>query len=391
MTIKQLREKSAAIRERVAAAIKDGDVEGLEREFSAFAENIQEQFLAEAREAELNRDSAVLAQRGVRQLTGEERAYYQAITEAMRSNNPKQALSDVNLVLPKTTIDAVFDDLQSQYPLFSVINFQNTGALVEIILATSGGVAFWGELTAEIVAELSAGFSVLDLTLKKLSGLMLVSNAYLDLGPEWLDRLVRTVLTEAIATGLEDGIVDGDGNLKPLGMTRMLTGDTGGVYPRKTPIEVTSLDPVSVGKILEIISQGPNNKRRVIPNLLMVVNPADYYTKVYPATTVRAADGTFNNNITPYPMTIIPAASVPEGFAVFGLAARYFFGLGNSRGGKLEHSDEYKFLEDIRAYRIKLYGNGRALDENAFVYADITNLQPAVLQVEIIEGNIPEG
>lgn len=75
--------------------------------------------------------------------------------------------------------------------------------------------------------------------------------------------------------------------------------------------------------------------------------------------------------------------AVPSGKAVFGLANRYFFGLGTSKGGKLEYSDEYKFLEDQRVYLIKLYGNGRALDENAFVYVDISNLVPTVQKVEV--------
>ena len=68
-----------------------------------------------------------------------------------------------------------------------------------------------------------------------------------------------------------------------------------------------------------------------------------------------------------------------------GLADRYFMGLGTgtAKGGKIEYSDEYKFLEDQRVYKIKLYGNGRPMDENAFILLDISGLTPYVQQVKV--------
>lgn len=57
-----------------------------------------------------------------------------------------------------------------------------------------------------------------------------------DLGPEWLDNYVRQVLYEALANGLEYGIVTGNGNKEPIGMDRQVGDDvsvTGGVYPQK--------------------------------------------------------------------------------------------------------------------------------------------------------------
>jgi hypothetical protein len=57
-------------------------------------------------------------------------------------------------------------------------------------------------------------------------------------------------------------------------------------------------------------------------------------------------------------------------------------GAGTS-GGKIEYSDEYKFLDDERVYLTKLIGNGRALDNNAFILLDITGLVPAQLQVVV--------
>jgi len=286
-------------------------------------------------------------------------------------------------VLPKTTIDAIFDDLTTNHPLLDAISFQNTGILTEILVSTSTGVAAWGELTATISSELAGAFTMIQLGQMKLSAFIPVAKAMLDIGPAWLDKHVRTLLSEALATQLEAAIVDGDGNNKPLGMTRALTGATDGVYPQKTAVAITSLDPAVFGTLANTISQGPNSKRRAVPEMLMVVNPADYYTKVFPATTPRATDGSYSYDVFPFPVKKIISPAVPAGKAVFGLASRYFFGLGTGKAGKLEYSDEYKFLEDQRVYLIKLYGNGRALDENAFVLADISALVPTIQTVTI--------
>lgn len=58
-------------------------------------------------------------------------------------------------------------------------------------------------------------------------------------------------------------------------------------------------------------------------------------------------------------------------------------GTGTGKGGKIEYSDEYKFLEDQRVYRIKLFGNGRPMDDKAFIYLDISALKPYVQQVHV--------
>lgn len=370
-------------------AVKNNDTEAFAAAFSEFAEAIQEAVLKDARSLIEANDAAILAQRGVRQLTSEETTYYNKVIEAMRSKDPKQAITLIDDVMPKTVIDEIFTHLTENHPLLDAITFQSTGAIVQWIMSTSSGVAGWGELSDTIVDELSGAFSVIELDKKKLTAFIPVSNAMLDLGPAWLDRYVRTLLAEAIAVGLETAIVDGDGKNKPLGMTRQLSGAVDGVYPRKNATAITALDPETYGNILNTLSQAPNNKRRAINSVLLIVNPADYFTKVFPATTPRTTDGGFKNDVFPFPTTVIQSTAVPAGYAVMGLGDRYFMGLGTGtgKGGRIEYSDEYKFLEDQRVYRVKFYGNGRPMDENAFVYLDITGLKPYVQKVEVVNAS----
>lgn len=382
---KEAEQKLAA--EKVKEALKSEDAEALAKVFADFANGIQESIITEARSIAQGADATVLASRGVRQLTSEETKYYQAVIEAMRTSSPQQALSDLNVVMPITTIDAVFDDLVANHPLLGVINFTNTSGLIEFIVNTnSKQLATWGTLTSAIVKELTSGFKKINMTLQKLSAFIPVAKSMLDLGPAWMDKYIRTILAEALYFGVEEGIINGTGKDMPIGMNRQVGEGvtvTDGVYPLKTAVAVTSLDPVTYGTLIGGMAIDAKGNQRVVTEVIMVVNPTDYLTKVMPSTTIRAADGTYVNNVFPFPTKVIQSTEVPTGKAIFGLANRYFMGIGTALSGKIEYSDEYKFLEDERVYLVKMYGHGEPLDNTAFVYADISGLTPAIQEVTV--------
>ena len=127
--------------------------------------------MAEAKGLVQSADNTILTGRGVRALTSTETQYYEGIIDAMKSKDPKQALTLIDDSLPKTVIDAVFEDIAESHPLLSAINFQNTGVLTSIIISVLDGrhMATWGKLCDEIVKELLSGFDTIDLTQKKLS------------------------------------------------------------------------------------------------------------------------------------------------------------------------------------------------------------------------------
>ena len=381
------------VRALMQQAIKDGDSEAFSSAFNQMLQCIQadieqkyEDRLEEVRQAA---DTQVLSARGVRQLTSQERAYYQKFAEAARSKDPKQALVDADLTLPITVMNAVFDDLQTNPPLLSAIQFVNTTGITEMLMSQNGEqVAVWGKLCDEVVKELLAGFVSVNMTLLKLSAFLPVCKAILELGPEWMDDFVRQVLYEALANGLEVGIVTGDGNDMPIGMDRQVGEGvtvTGGVYPEKAAVAVNDFSPATVGNLLSLIAVDPAGKPRTLRDVILVVNPQDYYQKVMPATTIQAGDGTYRNDVLPYPMRVIPSIALPRGKAVFGIGYKYFAGAGMSREGRIEYSDHYQFLEDNRVYLIKLYANGFPMDNNAFLVLDISGLRPATLQVTTLD------
>lgn len=382
-----LKQKKVEIMNRLNQAMKDGNEEAFAQAFTDFTENIQEAVLEEAKGLVQTVDTNVLVGRGVRQLTSEENKYYQKVIDAMKTSSPRQALADLDVVMPKTVIDAVFEDLVETHPLLEAINFQNTSGLIEFLVNTNGKeLASWGTLTSTIVKELTSGFKKLNMGLNKLSAFLPVAKSMLDLGPVWLDRYVRAILGEAISNGLEEGIINGTGKDMPIGMNRQVGEGvtvTDGVYPLKATVAVTSLDPVTYGNLISGIAVGPNGKSRVVNEVVLIVNPVDYLQKIMPATTIRSADGKYVNDVFPFPTKPIQSTQVPVGKAIIGLAKKYFMGIGTAKSGKIEYSDEYRFLEDERVYLVKLYGHGEPLDNTAFVYADISGLEAAVQKVTV--------
>ncbi|MDF2820192.1 MAG: hypothetical protein K0R15_633 [Clostridiales bacterium] len=380
-----LNQKKSEILAKINVAIKEGNEEQFAQAFTEFTENIQEAVMSEAKGLIQSSDSNVLVGRGVRQLTSEENNYYQKVIEAMRSSNPKQSLTELDVVMPITTIDSVFEDLTTSHPLLEVIDFQNTSGLIEFVVNTNGKqLASWGKLTDTIVKELTSGFKKINMGLNKLSAFLPVAKSMLDLGAVWLDRYVRTILAEALAFGLEEAIVNGTGKDMPIGMNRQVgTGVvvTDGVYPLKTTVPVTKLDPITYGALIGGMAVDPNGNARVIDEVIMLVNPTDYLTKIMPATTVRNANGTYVNNVFPFPTKVIQSVQLPVGKAIFGIAKKYFMGIGTAKSGKIEYDDSYKFLEDERTYLVKLYGHGEAKDNNSFTYVDISGLVPTIQEV----------
>lgn len=380
--------EKAKVLEKMNQAITGNDADAFAAAFEELSMNIQENILAEVDLINQQNDTAVLSGRGVRQLTSGEKTYYEKVIEAMKSSSPKQALAELDVVMPKTTIDAVFEDLTTEHPLLNAIQFQNTSGLIEMIVNTNGvELATWSTLCAEITKELTSGFKKVNMGLDKLSAFLPVCKAMLDLGPAWLDRYVRDILQEALYNGLEAGIIAGTGKNQPIGMMKKVGEGvtvTDGVYPDKTATKVTSFDPVSYGALLAKMAKTPKGNTRKVENVILVVNPVDYFTKVMPGTTIMTPQGTYVNNVLPYPTTLIQSTQVPEGKAIIGLAKRYFMGVGTAKSGKIEYSDEYRFLEDERVYLVKLYGHGEPLDNNAFDLLDISALEPAVLKVKTV-------
>lgn len=383
----KINERKTKIAAQLSAAIKANDETAMQAamtDFSSFvAENITEQFTESASVV----DSAILASRGIRQLTSKEKSYYEKMIAAGKSENPKMAITGITDAFPMTIIDDVIGNVKKSHPLLDLIDMRNTSAVIRTIRNKKGKqLGVWGELTSAIAGEVNGAIEVVDNTLLKLTAFIYVPKDLLDYGPEWVDAYVRELLTEVIAVTFETAVVDGDGDKKSIGMNRDISSTASVVankQPKKTAVKVTSLDAVTYGKLLAMMAKDDKDEPRKIENVILVVNPFDYCEKIMPATTVRGTDGTYHNNVLPYPTTIIQSVALNSGEAIIGLAKEYLACVGVGKNGKLEYDDSYKFVEDMRTYIMKLTAYGKASDDNAFKLLDISELKPAVIEVEV--------
>lgn len=421
--------KNSMITEATAALqaafnAEDTTPEAMQGAFEQFAQAIAATVQADFESA--NGDRNILAQRGFRQLTAEENKYYQSLIEAGKSKNPVQTYAGLlsDKVMPTTIIEDVYKDLLAEHPLLAKINFQSVQYLTRWILNDhSVQTAAWGAVNSQIAQQIASAFRTVEITQCKLSAYAVIEKDMLDLGPAFLDNYIRTFLKEALAVALEDAIVTGNGLNMPIGLDRdihqgvSVSSSTG--YPQKTAVALTSFMPKEYGAILAELcetevyytadatgvitpaSTAANSDgspksgytkhggaMRSFDEVTLICNQKDYLSKVMPATTVLNAAGSFTNNIFPFPTDVVRSNRVPTGMAILCLPEEYFFGIGSSKEGTLEYSDDYHFLEDQRVFKIKMHGYGKAWDNTVAILLDISNLVEAYVYIKAADVNV---
>lgn len=384
-----MKQENLEIMQSLRDAMQANDENAMQVALEAFCEGVQQRVIEEAQEMANVTDANILAARGIRQLTGEETKFYQTWIDAHKSGNVKQALANVEGGMPFSIIDTVIEDMREQHELLQYIDFVNAEGAIKMIINTGDvQLATWAKLTSKITKELEGAIDTVDLTQAKLSAFIPVSKDMLALGPKWLDNYVRLILTEASALGLETSIVKGTGKDEPIGMIKDLSGAVvEGVYTDKEKVSLKSLDPETYCGVIAPLAVKPNGGYRAVPQVVLLVNPKDYIAKVSPSALAQAADGTYRNDVFPYPTKTIQTAALDEGEAIVGIGKRYFMAVGAGTSGRLEYSDEYQFLEDNRVYLTKMYGMGRPKDNNSFIPLDISKMKPAPLKVlQVAEG-----
>lgn len=369
------------------AALKAGDETAINAAFEKFNEAVIDTV---RQEAMLN-DSNVLAQRGQRQLTTEERKFYQAWVENAKMPSPNQEFNTIlDGGIPATVIEDVFRNLVNEHPLLEMITFTQVGYLTKWIMHDhTKQAATWGEVTEEIKKEIKSGFKFLELVQCKLSCYAVLPKDLLELpdAPKFLDAYIRTILTEAIASALEAAIVDGNGKNQPTGLMRSIkkgvsfNTETG--YPQKTAVKVKSFLPEEYGKLVAklVKTEAGNYRTLKDDSIALICNPVDYYEKVMPATTVLTSVGSYVGNIFPVPTKAIQSAEVPEGKAILCIPSEYFAAIASAKTGNITFDDSAQFIEDCRVYMIKMFANGKAYDDTVSILLDISALEPAYVTV----------
>lgn len=383
-----IREELKNASKAIFEAYKTNNEEAVTAAFSAYNETIKSLYGDEQLEAIKEQvDNSIITARGLRRITSEEKTYAEALISASNAASPKQALVDVPKAMPTTIIDTIVENIKAEHPLLAAIDFTPSEFNTKMLYNEAGVTkATWGPMTAKIATELSLTVKTMEATACKLTAFLPVPKGFLDYSATYLVNLIISMLTESYGAGLEYGIINGTGKDEPIGMIKDLNGSVvSGVYPDKATKTLTEITPEKYCALVAEVSKNSAGAARNVTEVVFVCNPIDYLEKVCPATTVLTANGTYVNDVFPFPTKVITSEQVVKGKAVLGIAKRFLATIGANKNGAIDYDDSCQFIEDNRVYTIKGYGNGRPKDNTSFVYVDISGLQPKEWRMQLID------
>lgn len=284
----------------------------------------------------------------------------------------KTAPTGVEKLFPQETVDKIFEDMVQAHPLLEQIGLRNAGIRLKFLKSSRSGNAIWGKINGEIQGQLRQEFTEEEAIQSKLTAFVVIPKDAEKFGPAWLQSYVSAQITEAFSTALEAGFLNGDGDNKPIGLARTLTGavDQGKTtYAEKTPqsLKLTFTDSAIVVKELTEVYKYHSTKAdnttpvAVEGNLVMVVNPADAWDVKKQYTSLNA-QGVYITAM-PYNLILVESVAQATGKVTTFVKGRYdaFIGGGIEFG---RYTETYA-LEDLNLYTAKQFAYGKAHDEKA--------------------------
>lgn len=364
MTIKfNKSEKFQNAKAALAKAMQEGSDEEQATAFENYLNELSDSVTAEiGKQAnETAMDRSIIQNRGGNVLTAEETRFFQNAID-------KKGFDD-DSVLPVTTQQRIFDGIVEEHPLLQALGLQDLGAVTRYIYSDAEKNFVWGELFGPIQGQIGAGFREETITQLKLTAFAVVPNDMLELGPEWVERYVRTVAVETISVGLEYGFVNGNGQSQPIGLLKDRNPETGAITDKASSGTLTfapsDRGEVVAGELYEVINalsvDADGKRRRINGRVYMAVNPQDALAVSF-RNTIQTANGQWVTAM-PYNVQVVESEEIPAGRAVFFVQGEYIAVIAG--GYKLKRFDQTLAMEDATLWTIKQFANGRPKDNNA--------------------------
>lgn len=311
-------------------------------------------------------DRSILQQRGQNVLTSEETKFFNAVVE-------QGGFTD-DTILPVTTQVRVFEDLTTEHPLLEAIGLQDLGAVTRFITSDPTKAFVWGNLFGGISGQVNTAFKEEQIGQLKLTAFAAVPTDLEELGPEWVERYVRTLLVETYSVGLEFGFVNGGGSTanQPIGLMKDVAEN--GAVSDKTSSGTLTFAPSDKGEIVAgelygvvkaLSTNAKGEARKVLNKIVMVVNPIDAIG-VQARNTIQTDNGQWVMAL-PYNIQPVESEEIPMGKALFFVKGKYLAAIAG--GYKLKKFDQTLAMEDANLYTIKQFANGKPEDnKTALVY-----------------------
>ncbi|CAM3935803.1 phage major capsid protein [Bacillus paramycoides] len=344
--------------------------EGTTEEQSAALNSMIEALAIDVRSDILNQvnesmvDRSIMQSRGANVLTSEEMKFFNAVVEEGGFKSTE--------TLPKTTQERIFDDLVEDHPFLQHIGLENLGAVTEFIYGDPEGAAVWGPLFDGIKGQLNATFRKDSISQLKLTAFIPLANDMLKLGPVWVERYIRTMITEAMKVGLERGFVAGTGKNEPIGLLKDPSGSVvNGVYPDKKPVGTLTFEPGRktinelkgvvklLAKKLNADGSDADRPKNIAGKVVMVTNPFDTFD-IQANATIQNAAGVYVTSL-PFNPILTESVFVPQGKVLFFVKGQYVAAMGGTE--PIKKYEETLALEDATVYIAKQYATGKPKDK----------------------------
>ncbi|PFJ84335.1 phage major capsid protein [Bacillus cereus] len=349
-----------------AKATQEGTAEeqsvALNSMIEALATDVRTDILNQVNESVVDR--SIMQSRGANVLTSEEMKFFNAVVEEGGFKSTE--------TLPKTTQERIFDDLVEDHPFLKHIGLENLGAVTEFIYGDPEGAAVWGPLFDGIKGQLNATFRKDSISQLKLTAFIPLANDMLKLGPVWVERYVRTMITEAMKVGLERGFVAGTGKNEPIGLLKDPSGSVvNGVYPDKKPVGTLTFEPGRktinelkgvvklLAKKLNADGSDADRPKNIAGKVVMVTNPFDTFD-IQANATIQNAAGVYVTSL-PFNPILTESVFVPQGKVLFFVKGQYVAAMGGTE--PIKKYEETLALEDATVYIAKQYATGKPKDK----------------------------
>ncbi|MDU1465514.1 MAG: phage major capsid protein, partial [Streptococcus mitis] len=182
--------------------------------YNDMIESMTNEMMVQARDAAREEVSALNPYDA--KLTAEAREFF--------NNIEKTAPKGIEKLFPQETIDRILEDMVAARPLLQHIGLRNAGIRLKFLKSSRTGQAVWGKINAEIQGQLKQEFNEEEAIQSKLTAFVVIPKDSEKFGPAWLQKFVSTQIAEAFAAALESAYLNGDGDNKPIGLSRTLTG-----------------------------------------------------------------------------------------------------------------------------------------------------------------------
>ncbi|AUB61941.1 phage major capsid protein [Bacillus cereus] len=355
-------EKKLAFAKATQEGTPEEQTAALNSMIGALATDVRADILNQVNESMVDR--SIMQSRGANVLTSEEMKFFNAVVEEGGFKSTE--------TLPKTTQERIFDDLVEDHPFLQHIGLENLGAVTEFVYGDPEGAAVWGPLFDGIKGQLNATFRKDSISQLKLTAFIPLANDMLKLGPVWVERYVRTMITEAMKVGLERGFVAGIGKNEPIGLLKDPSGSVvGGVYPDKKPVGTLTFEPGRktinelkgvvklLAKKLNADGSDADRPKNIAGKVVMVTNPFDTFD-IQANATIQNAAGVYVTSL-PFNPILTESVFVPQGKVLFFVKGQYVAAMGGTE--PIKKYEETLALEDATVYIAKQYATGKPKDK----------------------------